>query len=91
MKFSNENEPDVNDAYQQENCAYIELQEIGSITRTDKAPLKIEIGEKIKNVQTFVRNSIGEEDIEENETRCEYWSSDDESTSHGDMDSDLEY
>ncbi|XP_012829657.1 PREDICTED: uncharacterized protein LOC105950835 [Erythranthe guttata] len=92
-------EPDVSDAYQQENCAHIEVQihaqEIGSVVRNDEAPLEIEIAEQIINSRENIHNDQDEEVDEEDEdeqddTVVQYLTSDDEVASHANMDSDLE-
>ncbi|XP_012828525.1 PREDICTED: uncharacterized protein LOC105949753 [Erythranthe guttata] len=96
IQFTAGKEPDVSDAYQQENCAHIEVQiharEIGSVVRNDEAPLEIEIAEQIINPRENIHNDKDEEvdEDEEDDTVVEYLTSDDEVASHANMDSDLE-
>ncbi|XP_012853260.1 PREDICTED: uncharacterized protein LOC105972825 [Erythranthe guttata] len=94
IHFTDGNELDVNDAYQQETCVHIEVgtstQEVGSIVRNDEAPLEIEIAEKIIIPHTQNDKNEEEDEEEEDDTLGEYWTSDDEVASHANVDSDLE-
>ncbi|KAL3839280.1 hypothetical protein ACJIZ3_023871 [Penstemon smallii] len=87
-------EGDANDAYQQDDCACILVEEndseMGSIVRNDEAPLEVEIAENIIHPLTNNENE-GEEYDEEDDTLAEYCGSDDEEVSQAYVDSDLEY
>ncbi|KAL3830913.1 hypothetical protein ACJIZ3_019715 [Penstemon smallii] len=88
-------ELDMNDAYQQENCTYIQVEEnnneIGSVVRDDEAPLEIEISERVINPRN--NNQIEGEEYEEDEddTLGELYGSSEEEASQAYVDSDLEY
>ncbi|KAL3825535.1 hypothetical protein ACJIZ3_021564 [Penstemon smallii] len=85
-------EGDANDAYQQDDCACILVEEndreMGSIVRNDEAPLEVEIVENIIHPLTNNENE-GEEYDEEDDTLAEYCGSDDEEASQTYVDSDL--
>ncbi|KAL3839069.1 hypothetical protein ACJIZ3_023660 [Penstemon smallii] len=88
-------ELDMNDAYQQENCAYIQVEEnnkeIGSVVRDDEAPLEVEISERVINPRTNNQNEGEEYEEEEDDTLGEEYGSSDEEASQAYVDSDLEY
>ncbi|KAL3830926.1 hypothetical protein ACJIZ3_019728 [Penstemon smallii] len=95
LKSSDGEELDVNDAYQQENCACIQVEEnnneIGLVVRNDEPPLEVEIVERIINPRT--NNEYDGEEYEEEEDALgeEYCNSDDEVTSETYVDSDNEH
>ncbi|KAL3820333.1 hypothetical protein ACJIZ3_006238 [Penstemon smallii] len=91
-------EHDENDAYQQDDCACIQVEdnnrEMGPIVRNDEAPLEVEIAENLISPGTNNYNEgedEGEECDEGDDTWVEYFSSDDEEPSQAYVDSDLEY
>ncbi|KAL3834609.1 hypothetical protein ACJIZ3_009345 [Penstemon smallii] len=88
-------ELDMNDAYQQENCAYIQVEEnnneIGSVVRDDEAPLEVEISERVINPRTNNQIEGEEYEEEEDDTLGEEYGSSDEEASQAYVDSDLEY
>ncbi|KAL3820268.1 hypothetical protein ACJIZ3_006173 [Penstemon smallii] len=87
-------EHDENDAYQQDDCACIQVEdnnrEMGPIVRNDEALLEVEIAENLISPGTNNYNE-GEECDEGDDTWVEYFSSDDEEPSQAYVDSDLEY
>ncbi|KAJ8759453.1 hypothetical protein K2173_006994 [Erythroxylum novogranatense] len=94
LQFTDGNDPNVSDAYQQQNCIDIEVldsaQEVGLVAQNDEATIEIEIAEKI--VHSCVDDDDdAEEDWDEEDDTCDkYWSSKYEATSQAYDDSDLD-